>query len=88
MKINIRDEQKVVDIWLSKAEQSDPSQSDTLRKICAEYGPRKYTVAVFKSGEDDLLDLTSDLLLCNRRKLAEREMREVRCTGPDMTMGI
>lgn len=88
MKINIRDEQKVVDIWLSKAEQSDPSQSDTLRKICAEYGPRKYTVAVFKSGEDDLLDLTSDLLLCNRRKLAEREMREERCTGPDMTMGI
>lgn len=88
MKIDIRDEQKIVEIWLSKAEQGDPGLSDTLRKICAEYGPRKYTVAVFKSGEGDLLDLTSDLLLYNRRKLAEREMKEERCTGPVMTMGI
>ena len=88
MKIDIRDEQKIVEIWLSKAEQGDPRPSDTLRKICAEYGPRKYTVAVFKSGEEDLLDLTSDLLLYNRRKLAEQEMKEERCTGPVMTMGI
>ena len=55
MEIDIRENQKIVGNWLSKAERDDPELRDTLRNICAEYGPRKYTVAVFKSGEDDLL---------------------------------
>ena len=88
MEINIRDDQKIVEIWLSKAERSDPGLSDTLRKLCVEYGPRKYTVVVFKSGEEDLCDLTSGLLLTNRRKLAEREMESERMAGPSMTMGM
>lgn len=88
MEINIRDEQKIVEIWLSKAEWGDPSLSNTLRKICVEYGPRKYTVAVFKSGEEDLCDLTSGLLLSNRRKLAEREVESKRIEGPSMAIGM
>ena len=88
MEINIRDEQKIVEIWLSRAERDDPGLSDTLRKISAEYGPRKYTVAVFKSGEEDLFELTSGLLLSNRRKLAERETESERMAGPSMTMGM
>ena len=100
MEIDIRDEQKIVTIWLSKAERNDPGVSDTLRKICAEYNPRSYTVAVFKSGEDDLFELTSDLLMTNRRKLAEQETEreaerkteqevvQERAVGPSMTMGF
>ncbi len=88
MEINIRDDQKIIEIWLSKAEWGDPSLSNTLRKLCVEYGPRKYTVAVFKSGEEDLCDLTSGLLLSNRRKLAERETESERMAGASMTVGM
>ena len=88
MEIDIRENQKIVGNWLSKAERDNPELRDTLRKICAEYGPRKYTVAVFKSGEDDLFELTSDLLLTHRRKLAERETESKRMAGPSMTMGM
>ena len=88
MEINIRDDQKIIEIWLSKAERDGPSLSNTLRKLCVEYGPRKYTVAVFKSGEEDLCDLTSGLLLSNRRKLAERETESERMAGASMTMGM
>ena len=86
MEIDIRENQKIVGNWLSKAERDDPELRDTLRNICAEYGPRKYTVAVFNSGEEDLCDLTSGLLLTNRRKLAEREAVSERLAAPSMTM--
>lgn len=88
MEIDIRENQRIVEIWLSKTERDDPGLSDTLRQICAEYGPRKYTVAVFKSGEEDLFELSSELLLTNRRKLAERETESERMAGPSMTMGM
>ena len=88
MEINIRDEQKIVEIWLNRAERDDTNLSDTLRKICTEYKPRNYTVAVFRSGEEDLCDLTSGLLLTNRRKLAEREVEGEQATGPSMTMSF
>ena len=81
MEIKIREDKKIVEIWSSKAERDGPEMGDTLRKICAEYGPRR-------SGEDDLLELTSALLLTNRRKLAERETESERMAGSSMTMGM
>ena len=88
MEINIRDEQKIVEIWLNRAERDDPALAEPLRRIYAEYKPRNYTVAVFKSGEDDLFELTSGLLTTNRRKLAEGETARERAVGPSMTMGF
>ena len=88
MEIDIRENQKIVGIWLSKGERDGPELRDTLRNICAEYGLRKYTVAVFKSGEEDLCDLTSGLLITNRRKLAERQAASERMAAPSMTMGM
>lgn len=88
MEIKIREDKKIIEIWSSRAERDDPEVSDTLRKICAEYGTRKYTVAVFKSGEDNLIELTSSLLLSNRHKLAERETESERMAGPSMRMGM
>ena len=73
---------------MNRAERDDPGLSNTLRKLCVEYAPRKYTVAVFKSGEEDLCDLTSGLLLSNRHKLAEREVESKRIEGPSMAMGM
>ena len=88
MEINIRDEQKIVEIWLNRAERDDPGLAEPLRRIYAEYKPRNYTVAVFKSGEDDLFELTSGLLTTNQRKLAERETESEHMAGPSMTMGM
>ncbi len=88
MEIDIRDEQKIVEVWLSKAERDDPGLAESLRQIYAAYRQRNYTVAVFKSGEGDLFELTSGLLTTNRRKLAEQEVENERATGPSMTMGM
>ena len=42
--------------------------------MCTEYAGKKYTVAVFMSGSQDLCSLTSGLLCYNRKRLAELEV--------------
>lgn len=66
MEINIRDCDKIVEIWLTNAEKCDTLLKESLKPIYAAYKSKKYTVAVFESGEGDLFESTRDLLLHNR----------------------
>lgn len=80
----MREEQKTVDIWLSNAEKNDPEIRRSLQDIYKEYGQKKYLVAVFESGSQDLYQNTLDLLRYNRRRSAEREIlreKKQRSTG-------
>lgn len=84
MEMNVRDEQKTVDIWLSNAEKNDPAIRRSLEDIYREYQQKKYLVAVFESGSQDLYQNTLDLLQYNRRRSAEREVlreKKQRATG-------
>lgn len=78
MEIDVHEDKKHVAIWLTKAEKNDPAVRERLKPICAEYKAKKYLVAVFESGEDDLYELTRDLLFFNRRRLAELELRRAK----------
>lgn len=78
MEIDVHEDKKHVAIWLTKAEKNDPVVRERLKPICAEYKAKKYLVAVFESGEGDLYELTRDLLLLNRRRLAELELRRAK----------
>ena len=78
MEIDVHEDKKHVVIWLTKAEKNDPAVQERIKPICAEYKAKKYLVAVFESGEGDLYELTRDLLLFNRRRLAELELRRVK----------
>lgn len=65
MEINIREDRKLVEIWLANGE-AGCQCSD----ICTQYNAKGYLVAVFRSGTEDLADLTAGLLLYNRKKNA------------------
>lgn len=86
MEIHVRDESRIVEVWLTKAEQQDAEVRERLKPLCQEYKRKNYLVAVFQSGEQDLADVTRDLLRYNRRRIAQLEVERDRQTG--MVMGI
>ena len=78
MEMTVLDERKVVEIWLTNAEKSDPMLRASLQPIYDKYKQKKYLVAVFESGGGDLYERTRDLLLYNRRRSAESEVQQAK----------
>ena len=76
MEMNVKDDQQLVEIWLTNAEKVDPVLREGLKEIYAEYKAKKYMVAVFESGTGDLYENTLALLRFNRRRSAEREVQQ------------
>jgi len=74
LQMEIRDEERRVTIWLTRAESEDENMKESLRLIFREYAARKYLVAVFESGQESLEALTRDLVLYNRVRIHELEM--------------
>lgn len=85
MEINVKDEKRMVEIWLSNAEKRDPVSRESLKDIYDKFKKKKYLVAVFESGEKDLYQGTLDLLAYNKRRCAElevqREKKQRRAVG-------
>ena len=77
LEIHIRDDQKLVEIWLNRREQGDPELRGRLKPFFQTYHARKYL-----SGEEPLYDGTRELLLYNRRRQAEREVRREKGVSP------
>lgn len=83
--MEIREQSKIVELWLTREERDDPAFRESLKPIYQQYKDQKYLVAVFLSGEEDLYQQTRDLLLYNRRRLAEKEVQAEKRAG--MVMG-
>ena len=81
MEISINDERRTVEVWLSNEEKNDPAVQQRLKPLYAEYAEKKYTVAVFMSGSQDLYSLTSGLLCYNRKRIAELEVKQEKEQG-------
>lgn len=62
---------KLVTVWLTRAEQEDANVAEQLREIYADYTAKKYMVARFHSGTEDLYRNTRDLLIFNRKRIEE-----------------
>ena len=75
MHIEIKEQSKIVALWLTKEERDDPAFRESLKPLYQKYKDQKYLVAVYLSGEEDLYQQTRDLLLYNRRRLAEKEVQ-------------
>jgi hypothetical protein len=71
LEINVRDEQKLVEVWLTNAEKNDPAVRERLKPLYAEYKQKKYMVAVFESGGRDLYQSTLGLLAYNKKRIEE-----------------
>ena len=84
MEINVRDDMKLVTVWLTRAEQEDLALRERLKEVYAEYKVKKYMVAQFHSGTEDLYEGTRDLLIFNRKRIEEIALqREKQVAGPD-----
>ena len=81
MRMEIREQNKIVELWLTREERDDPAFRESLKPIYQQYKDQKYLVAVFLSGEEDLYQQTRDLLLYNRRRLAEKEVQAEKQAG-------
>lgn len=76
MEINIHDDKKMVEVWLTRAEKQDEALQQELKPLYAQYKKKKYMVAVFESGEQDLYQNTLALLSYNKRRIPELEMMQ------------
>ena len=75
MEMHVRDEQQLVEIWLTNGEKKDQELRAGLKDIYNIYKKKKYLVAVYESGEKDLYENVRDLLVYNKRCSAEREVQ-------------
>ena len=78
MEINVRDDRKIVEVWLTNEEQQDQALREKLKPLYQQYKAKKYTVTVFLSGSRDLVEETGALLRYNKRRSAEREVQRER----------
>ena len=81
MEISINDERRTVEVWLSNEEKNDPAVQQRLKPSYTKYAEKKYTVAVFMSGSQDLYSLTSGLLCYNRKRIAELKVEQEKEQG-------
>ena len=73
IKIDVQDEKKLVCIWLTRAESAEADIRESLKPLYGEYKSKKYFIVLYRSGEQDLREMTGALLRYNRKRLAERE---------------
>lgn len=73
MEIDVKSEEKRVNIWLTRAESGDAKLRQSLEPLYEEFKSRKYLVSVFESGTESLEDSIRDLLLYNKVRLRELE---------------
>ena len=78
MQMSVNENRKTVEIWLTRAERDNPAFMESLKPIYKKYREQKYLAVVFLSGDEDLYDLTRDLLLFNRRRSMEKAKNENR----------
>ena len=84
MEVHVRDDMKLVTIWLIHAEQEDTAIREQLKALYADYKAKKYMVVQFHSGTEDLYRNTRDLLLFNRKRIEELAVqREKQAADPD-----
>ena len=86
MEINIREGNKIVEVWLNREEKQDVDLRERLKPLYQEYKAKKYLVAVFESGEQDLEELTGSLLGYNKKRTVQLEMEREKRQGMAMTM--
>lgn len=71
MEVKVDHDRKLVEFWLTKADQEDAAIGEYLRQQYSIYKEKNYMVAQFHSGTENLYALTRELLLYNRKRVAQ-----------------
>lgn len=62
MEIVRRDNEKLIEVWLTNAEKNDPGIRESLKLLYKKYHLQQFTVAVFESGTESLYEGTKQLI--------------------------
>lgn len=76
MEIEQDDGRRCVYIWLTKKESEDQDLKTRLQPMYAHWHEKRYMVAVFHSGVQDLKCNVGNLLVYNRKVLAQRDLEQ------------
>lgn len=86
MQLKVNEQTKIVQIWMTNDEKNDPRAQAKMKELCAQYKEKKYLVAVFYSGKNELYPSILDLLAYNKRKCAEATVQ--RTQNPRKAAGL
>jgi len=75
VEINIRGD-SIVEVWLTKEESRNTVLQEQLKPLYRKWKEKHYLVAVFISGTKDLFEGTRDLLLYNKKRIVDLELRK------------
>lgn len=78
MEFNVYPDQRLVEIWLTKAEYGNAALQSRLKTLYRSYKAKKYLVAVFISGAKDLEESTTGLLLHNQTIAAKQDLEKAK----------
>ena len=66
MELSVNKAGKYACIWLTRADKTDALVMNQLQYFIDEFKQKKYRVAIFESGEQELVEKTKELLICNK----------------------
>lgn len=67
MELSVNNSGKYACIWLTRADKADVLVMNQLQYFIDEFKQKKYRVAIFESGEQDLVEKTKELLVQNKK---------------------
>ena len=74
LKIEIMEQKKQVCIWLTREESADEAVQKEIMQLLEPYREKQYFFAIYRSGTQNLTEMTSALLIYNIKRSAEREV--------------
>ena len=69
------EEKKIAYYWLSKEEKENSKLRQSLKPEYGEWKKKGYKVCVFLSGNENIVELTKELLIHNKEVLARENVR-------------
>lgn len=76
MELNVRNDRRIVEIWLTRDEKRNERVQKEIRLVYQSFKGTGYTVVAFLSGEQILEDTASDLICYNRKRIAQLEVQQ------------
>ena len=81
MIVKQNDRLKIMEIWLTRADQEDAALLECLKPKYVEWKQQGILPVVYRSGTESLFDCTIDLLTYTRTRSAQKEVQTAKRSG-------
>lgn len=73
MEFVLDEEHRFAEFWMTNSDQEDPAIEKQALRLCKAWHAKGYLPVIYRSGKEDLVEMTSALLVWNRNRMARRE---------------